>query len=280
MTDAATLKTKPALGGVPETLLIPLAARLLAAKQNPDLGFLDSAAEAVGAALDFDPARFAGDQASMRGSLVRAQWFDSIVERFVAAYPDALVLSIGSGLDTRANRLSLPEGVAWVDIDFPEVAALRDALVPPLPRVRSLAGDGADVAAWADLVDWRDGRAVLVIAEGVSMYLEPEQGVAWVRALAANAERKASALALALDLASPFMVRHGRRNPSVRKTEASFKWGVREPAEIERLGAGFVLKETSFDVTRRVGLAPRIGGAMYRMFTGRPIYCCAYFVRD
>lgn len=279
MTDAAALKTKPALGGVPETLLIPLAARLLAAKQNPDLGFLDPAAQAVGAALDFDPARFANDYGSMRGSLVRAQWFDSIVQRFVAAYPDGLVLSIGSGLDTRANRLSLPDGVQWVDIDFPEVAALRDALVPPLPQVRSLAADGTDVAAWADLVDWHDGRPVLVIAEGVSMYLEPEQGVVWLRALAANAKHRESALALALDLASPFMAKHGRRNPSVRKTEASFKWGVREPAEIERLGTGLVLKEMSFDVSSRSGSIGCIVGGLYRLLTGRPIYSCAYFVR-
>ena len=47
----------PQLSGVPETLLITLAARLVAARDNPDLGFVDPAARAVGDALVFDPGR-------------------------------------------------------------------------------------------------------------------------------------------------------------------------------------------------------------------------------
>ncbi|TCP89736.1 O-methyltransferase involved in polyketide biosynthesis [Rhizobium sp. PP-CC-2G-626] len=270
-------KLAPALRGASETLLITLAARLLARTQNPDLGFADPAAQAIGAALDFDPARFAADRASMRGSIVRALWFDGIVHRFAQANPGGLVVSIGSGLDTRAHRLDLPGGVDWIDIDCPEVIVLRDALVSSLPRVRNLAGDGSDVLSWVDLVEWKVGRAVLVIAEGVSMYFEPLKGEAWLRSLAAVARLRGCTLTLALDLASPFMVRHGRRNPSVRKTQATLRWGVSEPAEIKRLGVGFETGET-FDVTCHSGLLSHVLGMAHRALTGRPLYSCASFI--
>jgi len=206
------------LKGLPETALITLAARMLAPRQNPDLGFVDSAAEAVGARLGFDPSRFAGDKGSMRGSIVRALWFDGVVSRFVAVHPDGLVVSIGSGLDTRAHRLALPDRIDWIDIDLPEIASLRLAAVPSLAKAATISGDGSAVREWVTQVPWHDGRPVLVLAEGVTMYLEPARGKELLAGLASEARARGSALSLALDLASPFMARNGRRNPSVDKT--------------------------------------------------------------
>ncbi|GAA4222439.1 class I SAM-dependent methyltransferase [Sphingomonas endophytica] len=273
---AITAQLSPQLSGVPETLLITLAARLVATRDNPDLGFVDPAAQAVGDALAFDPGRFAGDRASMRGSIVRSLWFDGVARQFVADCPQGLVVSIGSGLDTRANRIAPPPGITWVDLDFPEVIALREALVPSLPNVRHLAGDGTEVAAWVKQLDWEQGRPLLVLAEGVSMYLDPGRGEAWVRDLVDEARRRASPLTFALDLASPLMARHGRRNPSVGKTSASFSWGVRSPADLTRIAPGLALI-TAYDVAGRSGTMSYIISNLYRLITGRPVYSCALF---
>lgn len=276
LSDTANNVSAEKLSGVAETLLIPLAARLVAARQNPDLGFVDPAAARVGAALAFDPARFASDRGSMRGSIVRAMWFDRVARDFVEAHADGLIVSIGSGLDTRANRIAPPTGVEWVDIDFGEVVALREAVVPFLPNVRNLACDGTDVAAWAELAGWESVRPILVIAEGVSMYLEPVRGEAWLRALADQARQRESVMTLALDLASPFMARHGRRNPSVEKTDASFQWGVGEPRDLSRVVDGLTLVET-YDVARLSGALSRLVGDVHRLLTRRPLYSCALF---
>ncbi|RKF17635.1 class I SAM-dependent methyltransferase [Altericroceibacterium spongiae] len=265
------------LSGVPETLLITLAARVVASSQNADLGFVDPAAERIAASLKFDPGRFSDDHASMRGTIVRAQWFDGIARRFIEAQPDGLVISIGSGLDTRANRIAPPAGVDWIDIDFPEVTELRDRLVPPLGRTRNLAADGTAVATWAQTVPWDAGRATLVMAEGVSMYLEPREAATWLRGLTDAASARQSRMTLALDLASPLMVRQSHRHPSVSKTKARFQWGVRRPEEVNSLAEGLVLSE-SYDVAAHSGTASRIAAAIYRAVTrGRPIYCCARF---
>lgn len=265
------------LSGVPETLLITLAARLLAARQNPDLHFADPAAQAVGEALDFDPARFAGDRASMRGSVVRGQWFDRMVKNWLAQHPQGLIVSIGSGLDTRANRMAPPATSDWVDLDAAEVVALRQACVPPLPNVHLLAGDGTCVAQWADQVAWHAGRPVMVIAEGVSMYLQPEQGMAWLSDLAEMARSRGSSLTIALDLASPLMVSQSHRHPSVSQTGASFHWGLRQPRDIPEAIPALRLIET-YDVASRCGPASWLVTKAYRLVTlGRPIYSCALF---
>ncbi|MBC3466861.1 class I SAM-dependent methyltransferase [Pseudomonas sp. RW10S2] len=274
--NIATSKLK----GVSQTLLITLAARALAPKHNPDLNFSDPSAEAIAAALAFVPAQFADDRASMRGAIVRAKWFDSVARAFVHAEPDGLVVSIGSGLDTRAHRIGLTPDIDWIDIDLPQVIALRDALVAPLPHVRNVAADGTDVTAWSRLVSWRPGRAVLVLAEGVSMYLDPVSAQSWIRDLCGESRRKGSMLLFALDLASPFMVNQGHRNRSVRKIGGHFSWGVRDPADLIQLDEGLVLRQT-YDVARRSGLTSRVVSRLHRLLTGRPLYSCAlYAVRN
>lgn len=277
MTDTATATPTSTLAGVPETLLITLAARLMANRQNPDLRFMDEAAEEIGLAIGFDPARFAGDKASMRGCVARGQWFDGIVARFLGMHPDGLVVSIGSGLDTRANRLALPAGVDWVDIDFPEVVALREAYVPSLPQVIAIAENGTKVADWVDRTPWHEGRPVMVIAEGVSMYLQPEDAEGWLRGLVAQAKVRRSSLTLALDLASPLMVRQSHRHPSVSKTGARFWWGVKRPQDLSVLCPELRLTEV-YDIARQCGPTAWIVATAYRMLTiGRPVYSCALF---
>ncbi|MER6202074.1 hypothetical protein ABT234_32495 [Streptomyces sp. NPDC001586] len=46
--------------------------------------------------------------------------------------PDAVVVSVGIGLDTRAERLAgaLPPSVTWLGVDMPEVVDLRATLLP------------------------------------------------------------------------------------------------------------------------------------------------------
>lgn len=277
MTVKAPQSGTSTLTGVPETLLITLAARLIASRHNPDLRFADPAAEAVGKALAFDPDRFSHDKASMRGCVVRGQWFDRVVADFLGRHPQGLVISVGSGLDTRPNRLKAPATSDWVDIDFPEVVALREAYVPSLPNVTALAADGTDVSAWIDAVPWHRGRPVMMIAEGVSMYLQPSQAMSWLSALAAQAEGRGSPLSLALDLASPLMVNQSHRHPSVSKTGSVFSWGVRKPQDIMSAIPALRLSET-YDIARQCGLPSFLVASAYRLLTlGRPIYSCALF---
>jgi O-methyltransferase involved in polyketide biosynthesis len=90
------------------------------------------------------------------------------VRRFLAAHPGATVVALGEGLETQFWRVD--DGrVSWLGVDVPEVVALRERLLPRLPRARSVAGSVLD-DAWLDEVD--PSRPVLVTAQGLLMYLE------------------------------------------------------------------------------------------------------------
>ena len=51
---------------------------------------------------------------------MRARVFDDWADRMLALRPDALVLHIGCGLDSRCLRVKEPYR-EWIDADFPEV---------------------------------------------------------------------------------------------------------------------------------------------------------------
>lgn len=264
------------LAAVPETLLIPLAARIVAPQRYPAFGFADREAKRIADQIGFDPARFSGDVASMRGSVARALWFDRVVSAFLAANPEGLCVSIGSGLDDRPARIGLQtSGVDWVDVEFAEVARLRDALIAPRPNVRCVIVEDADPQSWLSSVPWTTGRPALVLAEGVLMYFSPEDGERLLRRLTAAVRERSASLDLAADFATPVMVRNSRHHKSLSATRARFVWGVGQPADLTTIAPGLAVVEVG-DIPRQSGLKARTLSALYRAFTGRPIYFTAH----
>lgn len=267
------------LDDIAETLLIPLSARVLAPRLNPDLGFRDPMAEALFGRLDVDPGRFVGDRASMRGSVVRARWFDKVARAFLDRHPDGLVVSMGSGLDARAQRIGYRprNGGAWIDLDRPEVVELRRTLLPVAPSVGDLAAD-LNETGWLQQLPWRQGQPALFLAEGVMMYLEPRGAEGLVRAIGKMADQRGGAIELAFDYASRWMVRNSGRHPSVKKTNARFSWALDRPSDLENLDRQLCVAEQS-DITAKSGTLPALMGKLHRLFTGREIYACARFDR-
>lgn len=101
---------------------------------------------------------------------MRAKVFDDWTEKKLKDNPDAVVLHIGCGLDSRAERVN-SSGQTWYDIDFPEVIAER--------RNYFREGEGYHMLP-ADMrqEDWErsiPGGNAIVVMEGVSMYFRPEE---------------------------------------------------------------------------------------------------------
>jgi O-methyltransferase involved in polyketide biosynthesis len=111
------------LPGVQETLLIPLYARALDSRtRHPILG--DKKADEMVRMIDYDFERLKGF--GNRNVLVaRAKQFDDWTREFIRSNPEAVVLNLGCGLDSRASRISPPSGVEWFDLDFPGVILER-----------------------------------------------------------------------------------------------------------------------------------------------------------
>lgn len=127
-----------------------------------------TAAEAV-ERIDYDFARVHRRvQPSIYQFLValRAKQLDDWATDFLDRNPDAVVVHLGCGLDTRYFRLQPAQ--QWFDVDVPQVIALRRKLYDDSDRYRMIGSSVTD-PQWLDQIP--AGRPGLIVAEGLLMYL-------------------------------------------------------------------------------------------------------------
>src|SRR5512139_1009939 len=196
--------TKPNLSGVAETLLIPLYIRATES-QRPDALVKDERAEALVRQLDRESLRKTlalTDDFSRVAVILKGREFDRFAQDFMARHPDAVVVHIGCGLDTRFERVAECNGrVEWYDLDLPDVIELRRNLVGGEgARHHFLACSVLD-SAWLDTVSAHQLRPFLFLAEGVFMYFEEAQ----VKSLVLTLCNRFPGAELVFDAFSPFM---------------------------------------------------------------------------
>ena len=163
-----------------------------------------------------------------------------------------MVLHLGCGLDTRYFRLAPASQVLWYDVDYPEVISLRSQVVPAAENVYSIGSSVTDLA-WLEQVP--ADRPVLMIAEGLVVYLEELPGRELIRAIV---ERFPSGQ-LIFDSLSSFGVKMQRFNRAVVKVKAQMHWGMDGVAELESISPRLrcVTAMSAFDLPGYVDLKPR-----------------------
>lgn len=164
---------KVTLTGVSETALLTLNARATEARRS-DRIIDDPMAVRLADSIDFDFAKFGSTRQDIS---VRALGIDAEALRFLRQHPKGTVVAVAEGLQTSFWRLS--EAVQdpqfrWLTVDLPPVIDIRRQLLPAEPRV-SVCPQSALDYSWMDQVDDSDG--VFISAEGLLMYLQPEQSL-------------------------------------------------------------------------------------------------------
>src|SRR3989441_1639095 len=119
----------------------------------------------------------------------RTAVMDEIIMRLVSEQGADRLLSPAAGLDARPCRLNLPAELRWIDVDLEGILAYKEA---------ALAGERANCRIEFVTADLRDqatrrallqrvgagARRVLVISEGLLVYLTPEHVTALANDLA------------------------------------------------------------------------------------------------
>lgn len=164
------------LTGVPRTLLIPLSARALDYRSKHPI-LHDAKADELARRLGLDLGA-PGGPGRRRLLPVRARQFDEWTREFLARHPDAVVVHLGCGLDTRYFRVRPPPSVQWIEVDFPEVIALRRRFFEEGPSYRFLGASLTDPDGLRSVPGDRPG---LAIADGVLEYLGEPDAVALIR---------------------------------------------------------------------------------------------------
>ena len=217
-----------------ETMLITLSGRAIQSQwKNPILR--DPWAEEAMRHIDYDLSKQLTGVASWSmwkdiGPTIiatRAATFDLLTTRFLADHPDATVLHVGCGMDSRVFRIDPPAAVQWFDMDYPDVIALRRQLFPERDAAYHMIGAQLDDLRWMD--DVPRARPGLLIAEGVLHYLSETEVKALLNAVVAHFPGGQ----MIFDICNSFIVK--RAGSNVGGTGATYKWGLDDPQDIKQL---------------------------------------------
>ena len=179
------MKYKIEKNTVQETLIIPLYARKVCSELYPNL-YQDETAIKLIDRFDYDFSEAEKNSRSLMqrfGALEVAMRQNDLafeVRDYLKTHPKAAVVNLGCGLDGTGRACD--NGICKIyNLDFPDVIAVRDELLPAGEREEHIACDLNDTA-WFSKID-ASGGAVL-FASGVFYYFLTEQVRALVRGMA------------------------------------------------------------------------------------------------
>lgn len=102
---------------------------------------------------------------------IRSAVFDSWVKEKMAESGDGVIIHIGCGMDSRAERIGTSNHL-WFDFDFPEVITERQRYFSENDCYKMISGDARE-PKWLSKI--QGSKNAIIIMEGVSMYLRPEE---------------------------------------------------------------------------------------------------------
>lgn len=238
--------------GVSETYLAPLYWKAMES-QRPDAMIKDEKAVAlvtqsssdVPIRLDFSRIRQIKMNELLKAMrIIFTREMDRYARDFISRHPEAVVVHIGCGLDTRFERVAERNShVEWYDLDLPDVIELRRKLIGGEgERYHLLAGSVLD-STWLEAVKAPVGLAVhsprplLFLAETVFVYFTEAQ----VKSLVLTLRDHFPGAELVFDGWRPFEVWVGNRYLSKSLYAGLMRWGFWSGRELEGWGEGIRL---------------------------------------
>jgi O-methyltransferase involved in polyketide biosynthesis len=223
------------LDDVSKTLLMTLYVRARES-QRPDAMLSDEKATAMVNQIDCDFSRLRMHRHDEIAVIMRMRKFDNHVRNFLARNPDAVVVHIGCGLDTRFERVDNGRG-EWFDLDMPDVIELRRKLISAQSsRYHMLATSVLD-DGWLEEVDRFKPRPFMFLAEGVFPYFEEAQ----VKGLFLKLRDHFPGSELVCDAHTPFVIWADNLQLAFAKVKARLRWSIKDGRDIEGWGEGIRL---------------------------------------
>jgi methyltransferase (TIGR00027 family) len=219
--------------------------------KRPDAIFRDPYAERLCAQHGVDIANTLPDGNKHAWAWVtRTYLFDHFLTQELQQGVD-LVLNLAAGLDARPYRMKLPAALQWIEVDLPGILAYKEEILAgekPTCALERIRLDLADVNARRTLFATLNQRAkkILVLTEGLLIYLSAEEVAALAKDLASGANFQR----WIMDLSSPGLLKMMQKTTGKRLSEigAPFKFAPAEgpaffsPHGWEPLEAKAVLK--------------------------------------
>lgn len=201
---------------VNKTLFIPLYGKAQVSKQGIILK--DPSAEKIWEEEAFPIKGKSKSKWLTYNMAMRARVFDDWTENMLKQEKEAVVLHIGCGLDSRFLRIK-QEYTNWIDGDFYDVISLRKKYFQETKTYQMRVIDATNTEHIESLPS---GDLVIVILEGVSMYLSNEQ----INRFFLSLQEKYSRIHILMDVYTEFGARASKYKNPVNDVGVTKLYGI------------------------------------------------------
>lgn len=217
------------MNSVNKTLYIPLYGKALVSKKGVIL--TDKTAETIWESSNFSLKGKSKSKWLAYFMAMRSKVFDNWVYNLAQKNPNAVIIHLGSGLDSRVKRLNLNN--LFYEVDFPAVISERKKYFSESENYKMIESDIKNVS-FIDKLEKRD-KAIVVI-EGVSMYLKNDDLKNTLQQLSVYYK----SISVLIDCYTPFAVKMSKIKNPIKDVGASTVYGVENPCDLQTDNVKFI----------------------------------------
>jgi len=223
-------KNRINLGGVQETLLLPLWGRAIETQKREPL-LVDSKAVSIINSIPYDFTTISKNimNLSRLSWIARSIYFDKKIKAFINLFPEASIVNIGCGLDTTFDRVDNGM-IHWYDLDLPDTIEFRKMYISETDRRKFISKSVFDTS-WYDKIEKKDN--IMLLIAGVLYYFDESE----VKNLFNSFHILLPGVEIVFDYASKLGLSVSNKKVlekgGMDKT-VFLKWGINEIKEIEK----------------------------------------------
>ena len=217
------------MNNVNKTLYIPLYGKAYVSKKGCILH--DPTAEVIWNAEGFPLKGKAKSKWLAYYMGMRSAVFDKWLHAMMQDDNSAVVLHLGCGMDSRIHRVGT-NGHFWYDVDFPEVITERKRYFTESDSYHMV---GADVRCkeWLSAIPVRN--SAIVVMEGISMYLSPEE----LHGLFRDLQEYFDHVTVLMDSYTVFAAKASKYKNPINEVGVTLVYGTDDPHVLDDTGIRF-----------------------------------------
>lgn len=245
------------MNNVNKTLYIPLYGKAYVSKKK--LFLIDKKAEEIWNAEGFSLKGKSKSKWLAYYMGVRSAVFDEWLKEQMAANPQAVIIHIGCGMDSRVIRVGTNHH-KWYDVDFADVITERKRYYCQTDDYKMVAADVRD-GGWLNSIE---GGSAIIVMEGISMYLTIEE----MRSLMGSLSKHFERLTLLVDCYTTFAAKMSKHRNPINDVGVTDVYGIDNPADYES-GDLVFLKEHSMTPQKYIDMLDGFERAVFaKLYAG------------
>lgn len=217
-----------------KTLFIPLLGKARMSKEN--IFLKDPKAEEIISKINYYFNSLKQSKWLSMYMSLRAYLIDELCNKYIENHQNATIVHLGCGLDSRCLRVNQNYNT-WYDIDYENVIEIRKKYFEEDSKYKMIGSSILDFK-WLDKV--KNNQNVIVIAEGLTMYLKEEE----IKELITKLNKKFKFVHLIFDAYSKKGVKMSKIKNPVNQMEAKIKYGIDKPEDFLKLNKNLEYVET------------------------------------